>query len=436
MKPLLPSPLLFALLIPSLLVLGCAHRPTTGRLTTPDPAGPALDEAADAYVKLVLAVGRHDALYVDAYYGPPEWRSDAAVGDPRPVSELLATARGLLVKVRTAPESARRRFLEAQLVAVEGFLRRLSGQTLRFAEDARLLFDIDVPACGVERIESARAALGALLPGPGTLSERMTAVRATVEVPPDRLPAVVDRVLAESRRRTADHVMLPAGESFRVSYVKDKPWGAYNWYQGKGQSLIEVNTDLPMTIDRALGTLVHEGYPGHHVYNALLEDRLVRGRGWREFTVYPLYSPQSLIAEGTANAALDAIMGKDEQSAFIADVLAPIAGIDRGAAVRWLEIVKTTELLRCAGGEAARRLLEDGRPEADIEAFLVANGASPERARQNIRFYRTYRTYIYTYSVGQDLVEAWVGEGAGARERFFGLLDRPVVPSELDARRR
>jgi hypothetical protein len=35
-----------------------------------------LDQVAESYVRLVLAVGEHDADYVDAYYGPPEWRDE------------------------------------------------------------------------------------------------------------------------------------------------------------------------------------------------------------------------------------------------------------------------------------------------------------------------------------------------------------------------
>ena len=35
---------------------------------------------AERYVRLVLAVGQHDADYVDAYYGPPEWRKEAGAG--------------------------------------------------------------------------------------------------------------------------------------------------------------------------------------------------------------------------------------------------------------------------------------------------------------------------------------------------------------------
>ncbi len=40
----------------------------------PDP----FRQVAEAYVRLVLAVGQHDADYVDAYYGPPQYRTEAA----------------------------------------------------------------------------------------------------------------------------------------------------------------------------------------------------------------------------------------------------------------------------------------------------------------------------------------------------------------------
>jgi hypothetical protein len=382
-------------------------------------------------VKLVLAVGRHDPLYVDAYYGPPEWKKASEAGEPVAMAELRTQAQALLAAVRAAEGSARQRSLEKQLVAVEAFLRRLGGEELALSEEAKLLFDIEVPACGDAELEAAKTKLEALLPGEGSLSERMKAVRSTVEIPADRMPAVIDRALEEVRRRTGAVVKLPAGEAFRVAYVKGKPWGAYNWYEGGGKSLIEVCTDLPMSIDRALATLAHESYPGHHVYNALLEERLVRGRGWVEYTVYPLYSPQSVIAEGTAEVGVDAIMSEEEQRAFVSGVLAPLAGIDQATASRWLDIVEANEGLRCLGGRAATMLLEERKSEAEVEAFLVRYGREPERAKKGIGFIRTYRSYSFTYDVGRTLIEQHLRQATDPRARFFALLEEPVVPSEL-----
>ena len=54
----------------------------------------------------------------------------------------------------------------------------------------------------------------------------------------------------------------------------------------------------------------------------------MRDRGWVEFTVYPLFSPQSLIAEGTANFGIEVAFPGDERVAFEREVLFPLAGLD------------------------------------------------------------------------------------------------------------
>ena len=54
-----------------------------------------MNDLAERYVRLVLAVGQHDADYVDAYYGPPEWRA-AAETRKAPLPEIDADAAAVL----------------------------------------------------------------------------------------------------------------------------------------------------------------------------------------------------------------------------------------------------------------------------------------------------------------------------------------------------
>src|SRR5262245_65178942 len=54
-----------------------------------------MNALADRYVKLVLAIGQHDSAYVDAYYGPPEWKADVAKTGKRPLQELAAEAEAI-----------------------------------------------------------------------------------------------------------------------------------------------------------------------------------------------------------------------------------------------------------------------------------------------------------------------------------------------------
>ena len=98
--------LAFALIPLSILLNGCA-------------GAPRLDPLAESYVKLVLAVGHHDALYVDAFYGPPAWKAAAARGEPVPLPDILATTRALRRDLEAAEgPTDRKRYLDKQLVAV------------------------------------------------------------------------------------------------------------------------------------------------------------------------------------------------------------------------------------------------------------------------------------------------------------------------------
>ena len=88
-----PSHLLFLTAAAGVILAGCGGGSSPGE---------GLDATAEAYVRLVLAVGRHDPNYVDAYYGPKAWKEDADRGDPVPLHELLSRTRDLLARVRAA----------------------------------------------------------------------------------------------------------------------------------------------------------------------------------------------------------------------------------------------------------------------------------------------------------------------------------------------
>jgi hypothetical protein len=241
------------------------------------------------------------------------------------------------------------------------------------------------------------------------------------------------------RSRTAKHIELPGGESFRVEYVTGKTWSGYNWYQGNAHSLIQVNTDLPVYIDRAIDLAAHEGYPGHHVYNALLERYLMRGRGWIEFSVYPLFSPQSLIAEGTANFGIEVAFPGETRMAFERDRLFPLAGLDAERVEEYYELLGLLQGLGYAGNEAARRYLDGEISRAQAEAWLVRYALmSPERAAQRVRFIDQYRSYVINYNLGQDLVREYIERRGGTAEdsetrwrEFTALISSPRLPSGL-----
>jgi len=401
-----------------------------------------MDTIAERYVKLVLAVGQHDADYVDAYYGPPAWKAEAE-RQKMPLADIRTAADRLIAEIPPAPAKSeelmllRLEYLRGQLGALRARVRMLEGVKLSFDEESKALYDTVAPHHPESYFQATLDEIARLVPGDGPLAERYDAYRQKFVVSTDRLSTVFDKAIAECRRRTLAHVQLPAGEHFTVEYVKNKPWSGYNWYKGEFNSLIQVNTDLPIYIDRAIDLACHEGYPGHHVYNALLEKNLVRDRGWVEFTIYPLFSPQSLIAEGTANYGIEVAFPGDERLAFERDVLFPSAGLDPSQAPAYLRLRLLIDRLSYAGNEAARRYLSGEIDRQAAAAWLVRYAMmSPKAAEQRTRFFDTYRSYVINYNLGKDLVKAFVESRAGASperrwHEFVGLLASPRLPSKL-----
>src|SRR5437762_14188882 len=93
-----------------------------------------MNELAERYVRLVLAVGQHDADYVDAYYGPAEWRTEAEAGK-LPLSEIASRAAALAGEIGAAPPPVtademtqlRHQYLSRQLASLRTRVSMLMG---------------------------------------------------------------------------------------------------------------------------------------------------------------------------------------------------------------------------------------------------------------------------------------------------------------------
>jgi len=404
---------------------------------------PDLDAIAEEYVRLVLTLGNHDNSYVDAYYGPAEWRQ-IAKQDMASAAELANRAEQLLARLpdTVTPsddlETLRAHYLKTQLRAVVYHAHHLGDAGFRdFDREAKALYDTEPPVQTFDEFEPVLAELEQALPGSEPLYLRIKAFQDQFVIPEDKMPAVFDAAIEACRKRTRQHVNLPKGEDFKLEYVQDKPWSGYNWYQGNARSLIQINTELPVHIDRAVDLGCHEGYPGHHTYNALLEQSLVDDKGWQEYSVYPLFSPQSLIAEGSANYGIELAFPGGEKAKFEKEVLYPLAGLDPAQAEKYDRVLALKAKLSFAENIVARQYI-NGDIDSDraVELFQQYAQMSPEKARQRVRFVDTYGAYVINYNWGKQLVKEYVEQGAQSQDerwqRFAKLLSSPRLPSSLN----
>lgn len=400
-----------------------------------------LDAIARSFVTMSLEVENYDPGFVDAYYGPPEWQT-AAKAKPRTAAQLKAEAARLIAAAnavdpaRLAPiEKKRRAYLIGQSKAAAVRLDMAGGKHLPFVEEAQALFGAAPQIKPLASYDPILARISALAPGTGDLSDRVEAFYARYNIPVDRQDAVMRAAIAECRRRTAAHIALPAGEKFDLEFVKDKPWSGYNWYKGAGHSLIQVNTDLPLRIGRAVDLGCHEGYPGHHLLNLLNEEKLTKQRGWIEFTINPLYGPQSLISEGSANYGIELAFPGDDALKFEAAVLYPLAGLDPATAPAYDAMRRAADDLYGAQYTVADAYfggrIDRATAVAQMQKYAIS---SKVRAEQRVKFMDTYRAYIINYGLGKDMVRAHINKAGDQNARWKAmetLLSEPSVTADL-----
>jgi hypothetical protein len=379
-----------------------------------------VDHLAESYVKLALAMGRHDPDFVDAYYGPEEWRQQVDAEQPS-LDRIREDARTLAAELdgdEEAGSGERAGYLRQQLTALITRADMLSGTTLSFDDESLGLFGVVAPSHPESYYAESLAELDALLPGTGSVADRYAAFTAEYVVPNERLPELFQMAIAESRSRTAARIALPEGEGFDLEFVTGYSWGGQNWYQGDYRSRILVNTDVPQRVDRVLDIAAHEGYPGHHVAALVFDMDFVRERGWTEFTLFPLYCPLALTAEGTAMLAAEVAFPGTERLDYEREVVYPAAGLDPGGAERYEQVRRLVERLGYAVNEAARGYLDGAMTADEVKEWLTSYAlASPEYAAARLKFIEQYRSYVINYNVGLDLVRDYLTARGGTADQ-------------------
>lgn len=401
-----------------------------------------VDAAGARFVQLALHMGRLDGDYVDAYHGPDGWKTTAEALTPDAAAlaveiDALATALSAL-EAGNDLEAIRIAQLQKLTRAMATRLKVVRGEDVSFNTEVTDIYDEEIPVYDLTVFDSVLADIDTLLPGEGTLAERVEAFRNTLAIPEDKLQAVFDRAIAECRARTEAHYTLPEGEAFRMEFVTDKTWSGYNYYQGGYESLIQINTDFPIIIDRAVDLGCHEGYPGHHVWNLFIEQELVGTRGWIEYTVNPLFGPFGPIAEGSANYGIALAFPGDEKISFEKDVLFPMAGFDPADADKLDALNALTSQLSHATNEIARQYM-DGALSFEEAVPLIQKYylASEEKSAQRLRFVDKYRAYVINYNIGRDRAASWVElagpEPADGWAAFRQMLIQPMTPGDIAA---
>lgn len=379
------------------------------------------EDVVERYLRLGLQLGRHVEGIVDAYFGPAEL--SAAVDSEEPVDPrvIVAAAETLLDELEDG-------WLRDQVLGIRTYAGALAGESVAYPDEVEGCYGVRPTHTDEAVFTAAHERLEDLLPGDGPLAGRLERWEASIRVPPEEVERAATAVVDVARAQTRDLFGLPDGEGVDVEVVRDVPWIAFCAYLGGLRSRISVNVDLPISGIELLGLTLHETYPGHHAERCSKEHALVRGRGLLEETLVLVPTPQSLVSEGIAKLAPSMLLEGEGGPALAAVVHE--AGIELDLA-HALAVERAREPLQRADVNAALMLHEGGAAEDEVRAYLQRFGLMTRQLADHvIRFLGepTSRTYILTYSAGQDLCRAYV---AGEPERFRRLLTEQVRVRDL-----
>jgi hypothetical protein len=396
----------------------------------------ALDALGTEYLTLALEIERLFPGFVDAYMGPDALRTRANSGSAPDPKALLDRAERLLTDVQISDyDDNRKEFLRAQVTGIITTCRKLSGEELDYLEEVRDSFDITVAPVPDAELDEVLAELDLVLPGDGPVRERMIDFRAQFVVDQTTAAHLIDLLLTETRFRTQQFVELPADESVEIEFVSDQPWSGYNWYLGNGKSRVDINTDLPIHAYKLPGLIAHEAYPGHHTEHALKDIELYHGRGYAEHAIQLINTPECVISEGIAVLAESFAFPGDDGWRWQTDVLLPQASI-RTDPDAYRRVIEATGALRAVASNAALLYHNEGRSEREVVQYLAHYGLQTQaEAAKRFSFISDplWRAYIFTYSVGRQLLDAWLA-GLDYQERiarYRRLLTEQLTPSQI-----
>lgn len=405
---------------------------------------PAPDPVARDYILLALRLDQHIQGLVDGYFGPADLKATVDMEQLRSPARLRDDAIALRDRLPAEVADAdRRAWLDAQVVALETQAAGLAGEALPYLDHVARCFAYAPPRYPDEIFEAAAARIDELLPGEGSLADRLAAWDARFVVPVDRLPGVVDWLVARFRAQAAQAFGLPEGEDLRVSLVTGQPWSAYNWFDGGRRSRVDVNTDLPVRAPDLVGLVAHEAYPGHHLEHAWKEADLVDTQGRLESSILLINTPECLISEGLADLGVRFASPRQGRVELLVEIyeraglpLATDPAAAREAAEVAVALTGERERLSAVRGNAAILRHADGRSHDEVAAYLRDVGRySPEHAEKRLEFieHPLWRTYVFVYTEGEALLRRWL-EAVPEPERvarFGRLLHEQLTPAAV-----
>ncbi|MHA1917461.1 MAG: hypothetical protein ACTSUV_04015 [Candidatus Ranarchaeia archaeon] len=360
-----------------------------------------------------------DSFVVDSYFGnlPKPKKSFS-------LDILIDKFETLIRNIDSVDNDFERIYLEKQLTGLLTQAQLLSGLDFSYFDQIERMLDVTPEKISEKTIQKLKTNVEKYLQDKGSKDDPVEEIRRWKkerEIPSEKLMEKMNQTANFVRKLTKEKIIdLPKGEETLFKPVKDAPWGAYHYYKKGYKSLVEINTKFPILEPSLIAWISHETYPGHQTQLSRREMLYNKGVFGIEGTLSLINVPDCTITEGGAECGILFLnLVKNEDQEFLGMI---------------------EKLGREVGKAAAFKLNEEKKDHQEVVEYIAENNfLDIERAKSRIPFMvdPIWRTYIYTYSEGKDLVSKLYNKAKSIEKEkeFFQILYSELhVPTSLEKR--
>jgi hypothetical protein len=383
-----------------------------GLLSGPAVAVPTtLDSLAHEYVALVAQAAR---LEPGSFEVGSDLGSIAREAKTHPIArgelvrrlDLLARQLDRLPHPNDALVAMRQRSLKAHAISLSLQLQPAKMAALPVTERVQRIYGFEPIFRPLSTYDAAIERFDRTMPGEGSLTDRIDAMKKRAQVPAERIEAVVRTAVAECRRRTAAHMELPK-EELAISFLADPLVPGRSEYHGSGKGTMAVSTVVPADVDRLLQLSCHEAYPGHHTNYATLDQRLWRGKGWPEIRSSLNLEPQFPVSDAISEHGVGMVFPLDDRMKFEREVLYPLAGLEMQDEAAWRAYISARSSVLGATSTVIRDYL-DHRIDANTAKNLSMRYRlmNPRSAEQLLKMVDAFGVDIIASDQGWQAIDS------------------------------
>lgn len=316
-----------------------------------------LNFLAQEYVDLAIAKEKYEKSTDIYWYTPqPYWRRESmnfnreenpvmeplmdrksekrTLKDILEGGEFLLSCLELYKKSAKSEEMPRINYLIDHTISLNTRALILSGSKISYDDMTDKSYNLVAPKLDYSKLDEILKELDDILPGKGSLLERITDFKRKILVPRDRLPNTLTTVTQQFHNFTIKNMPVSSNNMPRLGFknLNGLPFLTifYGYCYDRFEYFRYLGLDYPYTVDAIMEVIGHEMEPGHLTYFEMRLKTFI-DTSYPEMSIIAQHSPSSAFSEGSARRTVYMCFDNsmDKLVDFEKEVIFELGGLDK-----------------------------------------------------------------------------------------------------------